>query len=87
MPTHLPTGVYGSSAVWTGERAYIFGGDDGGENLSNQILEYTPPKSDDTDPNKNSHSDGTYMIWVGFIIILVVAVTAFVVIKKKRSDS
>ena len=86
MPTHLPTGIEGTSAVWTGEKAYIFGGYKGGGELSDQILEYIPPKAVDSDSNNGPLTEWSYLIWGGFIVLLLMVIATFIVLRKKRKN-
>jgi hypothetical protein len=43
---HLPTGRYAATAVWTGQTAYVLGGDEpdgfGGDNVLNDIVSFVP---------------------------------------------
>lgn len=42
MHATIPNAIAGTSAVWTGQYAYIFGGIDASNNMLNQIARYNP---------------------------------------------
>jgi N-acetylneuraminic acid mutarotase len=87
MPSKLPTGREGTSAVWTGEKVYIFGGYEGKGTLTDQIVEYIPPKAADSDSTNDSQTEGTDLLLCGSFIIILIAITAIIVyVNKKQED-
>ncbi|UCE74004.1 MAG: hypothetical protein JSV56_13450 [Methanomassiliicoccales archaeon] len=82
MPERLPSGREGTSAVWTGNATYIFGGFVGNNILSDEIVEYIHPKEGDSD---DSSEDNRLLIGVGIAAIFLIAISVFIYFRKIRS--